>query len=167
SLKWVVCDGLLRPGKSTNLPEGEVFTCPYDVKEGLIVIDGILGDYFSATYGLLEDTPVTWEVEDARVSKISCADERLRAELEEYMGQDDNSNRLGEFAIGTNTGVESLVGNMLQDEKYPGVHVAVGEPIPEETGADWTSVVHLDGVLKNVTIDVEGRLIMQDGRFTL
>jgi leucyl aminopeptidase (aminopeptidase T) len=167
SLKWVVCDGVLRSGKPTNLPEGEVFTCPYHVKEGVIVIDGILGDYFSEKYGLVEDTPVTWEVQDGRVRKISCADDRLRSELMEYMEKDENANRIGEFAIGTNSGVDRLVGNMLQDEKLPGVHVAVGEPIPHETGADWTSEVHLDGVLKKVTIDVEGQVIMRDGEFAL
>jgi len=167
SLKWVVCDGLLRAGKPTNLPEGEVFTCPYNVKEGVVVIDGILGDYFSQKFGLLEDTPVTWEIEDGRVRKVSCVDERLVSELGEYMAQDENADRLGEFAIGTNTGLDRLVGNLLQDEKFPGVHVAVGEPIPRETGADWTSKAHLDGVLKNVTIDVDGRVIMRRGEFAL
>jgi leucyl aminopeptidase (aminopeptidase T) len=167
SLNWVVCDGVLRPGKITNLPEGEVFTCPYDLKEGVIVIDGILGDYFSAKYGLLEETPVTWEVQDTRVRKVSCVDDRLAGELREYLARDENANRIGEFAIGTNTALDSLVGNLLQDEKFPGIHVAVGHPIPEETGADWTSKVHLDGVLKSVTIDVEGQVIMRDGVFTL
>lgn len=167
ALNWVVCDGLLRPGKVTNLPDGEVFTCPYDVKEGAIVIDGILGDYFSEKYGLVEDRPVTWEIRDGRVRKVACVDQGLCAELEQYMGQDDNANRLGEFAIGTNTGVERLVGNMLQDEKYPGIHVAVGHPTPEETGADWDSAVHLDGVLRNVTIEVEGQVIMREGRFVI
>ncbi|MCJ7621761.1 MAG: aminopeptidase [Anaerolineae bacterium] len=167
SLNWVTCDGILKPGKPTNLPEGEVFTCPYDVKEGVMVIDGILGDHFSEKNGLLEATPATWEIEDGRVRSISCVDDRLVSELQEYMAQDENANRLGEFAIGTNTGLDRLVGNMLQDEKFPGIHVAVGEPIPRETGADWTSKVHLDGVLKNVTIDVEGRVIMRDGVFVL
>jgi aminopeptidase len=167
SLHWVTCDGLLKPGKTTNLPDGEVFTCPYDVKEGVIVVDGILGDHFSEKYGLLEAKPVTWEIEGGRVRSISCLDDRLVSELQEYVAQDENANRLGEFAIGTNTGLDRLVGNMLQDEKFPGVHVAVGEPIQQETGADWTSDVHLDGVLKNVTIDVEGRVIMRDGVFVL
>jgi aminopeptidase len=167
SLRWVICDGILKRGKPTNLPDGEVFTCPYNVKEGVIVIDGILGDYFSEKYGLLEATPVTWEIEDARVRRISCVDERLLTELQAYMAQDENANRLGEFAIGTNTGLDRLVGNMLQDEKFPGIHAAVGEPIPRETGADWTSQAHLDGVLKNVTVGVEGRVIMTDGAFVL
>ena len=167
SLNWVVCDGVLSQGRITNLPDGEVFTCPYDVKEGVIVIDGILGDYFSQKYGLVEDKPVTWEVEGGRVRRVSCVDVELQGELEEYMAKDENASRIGEFAIGTNTGVDRLVGNMLQDEKFPGIHVAVGEPIPEETGADWTSDVHLDGVLRKVTIDVEGQVIMRDGEFTL
>jgi aminopeptidase len=165
ALKWVVCDGVLRAGKPSNLPEGEVFTCPYRIREGVIVIDGILGDYFSEKYGLLDETPVTWEVRDGRVRKVSCAHEGLKNELDVYMAQDENASRIGEFAIGTNTGVDRLVGNMLQDEKFPGVHVAVGEPLPRETGADWTSDVHLDGVLKDVTIDVDGQAIMRDGKF--
>jgi aminopeptidase len=167
ALNWVVCDGILMPGRGNNLPEGEVFTCPHRVKEGVVVIDGVLGDYFSEKYGLLNDTPVTWEIEDTRVRKVSCARADLKHELEDYMAKDENANRLGEFAIGTNTGLDKLVGNLLQDEKFPGIHVAVGYPIPHETGADWTSEVHIDGVLKNVTIDVEGQVIMKDGEFTL
>jgi len=167
SLRWVTCDGLLKPGKTTNLPDGEVFTCPYDVREGVIVIDGILGDHFSEKNGLLEATPVTWEIDGGRVRSISCPDDRLVSELQEYMAHDENANRLGEFAIGTNTGLDRLVGNMLQDEKFPGIHVAVGEPSHMDTGADWTSEVHLDGVLMHVTVDVEGRVIMRDGCFVL
>lgn len=93
-------------------------------------------------------------------------DDQLLRELNQYVEQDENANRFGEFAIGTNTGVDRLVGNMLQDEKFPGIHVAVGDPSRQMTGADWISKVHLDAVLKNVTIDVEGYVIMRDGEFT-
>ncbi|TKJ30096.1 MAG: aminopeptidase [Chloroflexi bacterium B3_Chlor] len=165
SLRWVVCDGVPRPGKYTNLPDGEVLTCPHNISKGVIVVDGILGDYFGEKFGLLEDNPVTLDVQDGRVVKVSCADDQLLRELEQYTRQDEHADRFGEFAIGTNTGVDRLVGNMLQDEKLPGVHVAVGHP-PQMTGATWESKVHLDGVLKNVTIDVEGYVIMRDGQFT-
>lgn len=167
SLKWIVADGVPKPGKFVNLPDGEVFTCPYNISEGVIVVDGVLGDYFGEKFGLLHDTPVTLAVHDGRVRKISCDDDQLLKELNEYILRDENANRFGEFAIGTNTGIDRLVGNMLQDEKFPGVHVAVGHPSPNMTGADWESEVHLDGVLKNVTVDVEGRVIMRDGEFTL
>lgn len=167
SYRWLILDGILRPGTLTNLPEGEVTTCPYDISEGVIVVDGILGDYFTEEFGLLEATPVTLELQNGRVRKMSCVDDDLLRELTQYIEQDENADRIGEFAIGTNIGLDRLVGNILQDEKFPGVHVAMGHPTPELTGADWESKAHLDGVLKNVTIDVEGQVIMRDGRFTI
>jgi len=166
SLRWVVSDGVPTPGKLTNLPDGEVFTCPYDISEGVIVVDGILGDYFGAKFGSLDDKPVTLEIQEGRLRKITSAQDELSTELAAYASQDENANRIGEFAIGTNTGIDRLVGNMLQDEKFPGIHVALGHPTPEMTGADWESKAHLDAVLKNVTIDVEGYVIMRNGTFT-
>lgn len=166
SLRWVVLDGIIRPGKPDNLPAGEVATCPYTISEGVVVVDGILGDYFAERFGLLENTPVTLELQDGRVRKISCVDDELLRELQEYTKQDENADRIGEFAIGTNIGVDRLIGNVLQDEKFPGVHVAMGHPFPELTGADWESKAHVDAVLPNVTIHVEGYEIMRDGKFS-
>ena len=166
SLRWIILDGIIRPGRPDNLPAGEVATCPYNISEGVVVVDGILGDYFIEKFGLLENTPVTLEIQDARVRKISCVDDELLRELQEYTKQDANADRIGEFAIGTNIGVDRLIGNVLQDEKFPGVHVAMGHPFPELTGAGWESKAHIDAVLMNVTIDVEGYVIMRDGKFS-
>jgi leucyl aminopeptidase (aminopeptidase T) len=165
--KWIISDGLIRPTKWTNLPDGEVFTCVKHIDKGIIVVDGSLGDFFSSKYGLLADTPLTMEVEDSRVVNVSCDNEELATEFRQYMKQDENANRVGEFAIGTNIGLEKLVGNLLQDEKFPGVHIAIGHGYPEKTGSDWESEAHCDAVLKNTTIVVDGRTIMQDGVFTI
>ena len=164
---WKVSDGLIGAEDWSNLPDGEVFTCADSVPEGVIVVDGILGDYFSEKYGLLDETPVTLEIEGSRVKEVRCANEELVAELKEYMKQDENANRIGEFAIGTNIGLDRLVGNLLQDEKFPGVHVALGHGYPEKTGSDWKSDAHMDAVLRRTTIKVEGKTIMEDGRFTI
>ena len=77
------------------------------------------------------------------------------------------TNRFGEFAIGTNVGLTQLIGNLLQDEKFPGVHLALGSPYPDKTGAEWDSKAHNDGILRNPTIAVDGRVIMKDGKFTI
>jgi aminopeptidase len=53
---------------------------------------------------------------------------------------------VGEFAIGTNIGVRDVIGNILQDEKIPGVHIAFGNPYGAHTGADWYSATHIDVV---------------------
>lgn len=61
----------------------------------------------------------------------------------------------------------SLVGNLLQDEKLPSVHVAFGDPYPDETGADWQSRTHIDAIMKNATLRVDGTTLMKNGRFLL
>lgn len=165
--RWKVSDGLITSVDWSNLPDGEVFTCVKNIPEGIIVVDGVLGDYFSEAYGLLEKTPLTLEIKDSRVVNLTCENGDLAREFGEYMKQDENANRIGEFAIGTNIGLEKLVGNLLQDEKFPGIHVAVGHGYPEKTGSDWESKAHCDAVLRKTTIIVEGRTIMKDGTFTI
>ncbi|MBN1283312.1 MAG: aminopeptidase, partial [Proteobacteria bacterium] len=75
--------------------------------------------------------------------------------------------RVGEFAIGTNVALTKLIGNLLQDEKFPGVHVALGSPYPDKTGASWESKAHNDGVMRDPTVVVDGSTIMERGRFTI
>ncbi len=99
---------------------------------------------------------------------MQCDNEELRKEFAEYIfATDENSNRVGEFAIGTNTGLTHLIYNLLQDEKFPGVHIAFGSPLPAKTGANWDSKAHVDGVLKNPSIYVDGEPIMTKGKFRL
>ena len=166
-LKWLVSDGDITPGLWKNLPDGEVFTSPANV-EGTVVIDGCLGDFFAERYASLENTPVIIEVADGRAIRetLRCEDEQLRKEFSTYLFEtDENSSRVGEFAIGTNTGLTELIYNLLQDEKFPGVHIAFGSPLPAKTGASWDSKAHVDGVLKSPDIYVDGQKIMDRGEF--
>ena len=168
-LKWLVEDGDIPPGDWKNLPDGEVCTCPVNVN-GKVIFDGCLGDFFTEKYGSLENTPIFIEVENGRAIKesIQCNDEQLRNEFIRYLFEnDENSNRIGEFAIGTNTGLTKLIYNLLQDEKFPSVHIAFGSPSPGKTGADWDSKTHVDGMIKNPTIYVDGEMLMDKGQFCL
>lgn len=168
-LKWRICDGNIAAGHWSNLPDGEVFTSPSDVN-GRIVIDGCLGDYFDKKFGLLHETPVSVEIRNGRAVRksIHCKNRKLKREFSAYLFETDkNSHRVGEFAIGTNIGLKELIGNLLQDEKFPGVHIAFGSPLPKETGADWDSDGHIDGVIKNATVLVDGEMIMANGNFMI
>jgi len=168
-LKWIISDGNITPEKWSNLPDGETFTSPKNIN-GKIVVDGVLGDSFSKDYGLLDKFPLSFELKDGWVvqGSITCENKKLETEFNDYVfNTDENSARLGEFAIGTNIGLEGLIGNLLQDEKFPGVHVAVGNPYPEKTGANWKSDAHCDGVLQNCTIEVDGNFIMREGKFLI
>ena len=162
-LRWVPCPGLYRrQGTWGNLPEGEVFTSPARV-DGLLTVDE-LGDYFSEQYGVLPQ-PVTFRIEDSIAVEITSENTALATELAGYLDSSENGRRVGEFAIGTNTALTRLVGNLLQDEKYPGVHVAFGNPYPDETGATWRASVHVDTIPTDCDIDVDGRPLMRAGRF--
>ena len=166
-LRWDICDGDIKQGYWSNLPDGEVLTCPANVN-GRVVIDGCLGDFFTEKYGSLGRTPVTIEIADGRAENIQCDNEKLQKELAEYIfGQDENSDRVGEFAIGTNVGLKKLIHNLLQDEKFPGVHIAFGSPYPAKTGASWDSKAHVDGIMIAPTVCVDGRMIMEKGKFLL
>jgi leucyl aminopeptidase (aminopeptidase T) len=165
--KWKVSDGLIKAEDWSNLPDGEIFTCAWKIPSGIVVVDGILGDFFSQKYGLLEENSVTLTIKDGRVTDVNCAREDLLEELKENMRQDENADRIGEFAIGTNVGLDRLVGNLLQDEKFPGVHIAIGHGYPEKTGSDWGSAAHVDAVLKKTTIRVDEEVVMEDGTFTI
>ncbi len=167
SLKWTISDGDIQPGHWKNLPDGEVFTAPANLN-GTVVIDGCLGDFFTEKYGSLAQTPVAVEVKEGRAIRetLRCDNEQLLGELAQYVFEtDENSSRVGEFAIGTNTGLTKLIYNLLQDEKFPGVHVAFGSPLPGKTGAKWDSKAHVDGVILAPTITVDGQVLMEKGRF--
>ncbi len=164
--RWVPCDGRYwEQGRWGNLPEGETFTAPLSV-DGVIMAEE-LGDHFAETYGLLAD-PARLRLKNGRVLSAEVRGRPgLEAELRDYLAQHPESNRAGEFAIGTNVGLTEIVGNFLQDEKFPGVHVAFGNPYPEETGADWTCPSHLDVLASRADVWVDGRQIMEGGRFLL
>ncbi len=163
--KWVPCHGRYHEqGQWGNLPEGEVFTAPASV-DGVLVCD-VLGDFFSEKYGVLTH-PVTLKLKDGYITTVSCEDAAIEQDVRDYLFSNPNGNRAGEFAIGTLTSLKRLVGNLLQDEKMPGLHVAFGNPYPEFTGADWAAKTHVDVIPSRCTIEIDGREIMRDGQFTL
>ena len=162
---WIPCHGRYHEqGKWGNLPEGEVYTAPAAV-DGVLVCD-VLGDYFSHKYGVLEH-PVVITVKQGYVTGVACEDADVAQEVHDYLFSVPNGNRAGEFAIGTLTSLKKLVGNLLQDEKMPGLHVAFGNPYPQFTGADWDATIHVDVIPSRCTIEVDGRLIMREGEFII
>jgi len=144
-------------GAMSNLPAGEVFLSP-ETADGTFVVDGTM-----MPHGLLDDDQtLEFEVEDGYVTDIS--DDEVRAEIAaaaEAVGQD--AYNLAELGIGTNVGVTELVGSVLLDEKAAGtVHIAIGDD--HAIGGDTEAPIHLDGVLREPTVSVDGeRLSLPSG----
>jgi leucyl aminopeptidase (aminopeptidase T) len=163
-LKWLKTSGIITPEKWGNLPGGEIFTSPAKTN-GIFVVDGVVGDYLCSKYGDLHDAPLTITVKNNRIVDLACDHKELLEDFRAYTSTDENSNRVGEFAIGTNTACRRVIGNILQDEKIPGVHIAFGHPYAEHTGADWKSKTHIDCVGRDFDIWFDGDQVMQRGKF--
>jgi len=164
--KWLKTSGLISPDKWGNLPGGEVFTTPGNV-EGTLVIDGVVGDFLCEKYHSLEATPLTLRVKDNRLVEAHSENKELENDFWKYTHTDENSDRVGEFAIGTNIELTQVIGHILQDEKFPGIHIAFGDPYGQHTGADWKSTTHIDVVATQFNIWVDDRQIMADGKFLI
>lgn len=165
SLAWHPCTGIYHEaGEWGNLPEGETFTAPASA-DGVLTAT-LLGDHFSDKYGLL-DEPVLFRIQDGEVVSVEHPNDEIADDVWTYLNSSENGRRVGEFAIGTNTALTELSGNLLQDEKFPGVHVAFGNPYPDITGAQWNSDVHVDVIPLDVRVWVDGEQIFENGRFLI
>lgn len=164
--RWLKTSGIISPDKWGNLPGGEIFTTPGEVN-GTFVVDGVVGDYLCAKYGQLGKTPLTIRICKNRITEVECDDKQLEDDFWRYTHTDENSDRVGEFAIGTNIELKHVIGNILQDEKFPGIHIAFGNPYGEHTGAKWYSSTHIDVVGVHFDIFVDGQQIMRAGRFLI
>ena len=162
--KWLKTSGLISPDKWGNLPGGEIFTSPVN-SHGVFVVDGVVGDYLCQKYGDIQETPLTIEVGNNRIRALQCENNELLEEFRAYTSTDENSNRVGEFAVGTNTACTHVIGNILQDEKIPGVHIAFGHPYAEHTGQNWVSKTHIDCVGRDFDIWFDDQKVMEGGKF--
>ena len=169
--RWFKTSGIISTEKWGNLPGGECFTAPGEVN-GVFVVDGVVGDFLCARYGILRAHPLTIHIESNRITRIASENKDLERDFWAYTHTDANSDRVGEFAIGTNIGIERVIGNILQDEKFPGIHIAFGDPYGAHTGAPWKSSTHIDVVGLEFSIwlgnaDGHEEQIMRDGQFLL
>jgi len=164
--RWIKTSGIISRDKWGNLPGGEIFTSPGEVN-GVYVVDGVVGDYLCDKYGDLEHQPLTIRMQDNRITEVFSENKALEQDFWSYTHTDENSDRVGEFAIGTNIELTDVIGQILQDEKFPGIHIAFGNPYGEHTGAKWYSGTHIDVVGRKFDIWVDGRQIMEKGRFLI
>jgi len=142
-------------GSFGNLPAGEAFIAPVETSgEGTIVYDGALGGY-----GLLEN-PVEVTVSGGRaVSAVGgAAGPWLEATLD---AGGEFGRSIAELGIGTNPAAR-LTGNVLEDEKALGtIHLAFGTSLG--IGGVNRSSVHIDGLVLRPTVELDGRVLMEDG----
>jgi aminopeptidase len=153
----------LNAGGSRNMPDGEIFTGP--VEES---VNGWIRYSYPSIVGGRAVSGIELRFQDGKVveAKADQNDDLLQAQL----NADAGSRYLGEFAIGTNFGINRFTGNILFDEKIGGtIHTAVGMGYPE-TGSKNRSAVHWDMIcdMRNDSeILVDGELFYRNGEFVV
>ncbi len=137
---------------------GEVaYAATEDRTEGVIVIDGIMLGVGVA--GSIKE-PIRWEIEAGRAVSITGGAEAARLS-EVIAGSDDNATVVAEFAIGTSH--KEILGSPSEKGMLGTVHFALGDNAHCYPGGQCFSRLHLDGSVRDVTVEVDGRVIIKDG----
>ncbi|HEY5670581.1 MAG TPA: aminopeptidase [Anaerolineales bacterium] len=146
-----------------NLPDGEIFTGPVeDTAEGWVRYT-----YPAVHQGrLVEGIELTFE--KGRVVKASA--QKNEDLLLKMIDSDAGARYIGEFAIGTNYGINRFSHNSLLDEKIGGsFHMALGAGYPE-SGSQNKSSIHWDMICdlrQDSEIRVDGELMYRNGQFVI
>ncbi len=144
------------PGAFGNLPCGEAFVAP-TTAEGTLVVDGSI-----AGVGKVE-TPVELTVRDGHLTDATGPEGEALLEMLTVHGEDGTN--VAELGIGTNEEA-TLTGNILEDEKILGTaHVAFGASAA--IGGTVQVPVHLDCVIVEPTVEVDGKEIVRGGQLLL
>jgi len=153
--KPIVDAGLLRKRAAFgNLPCGEGFIAPLEgTADGTLVVDGSI-----AGVGQVAE-PVELTVREGHLVDASGREGEALMQLLTAHGPDGTN--VAELGIGTNEEA-TLTGNVLEDEKILGsAHVAFGASAA--IGGTVQVPVHLDCVVLEPTVEVDGKLIAQGG----
>ena len=146
-----------------NVPDGEVFTGP--VEDSL---EGHVYYSYPAIFRGREVTGVRLWFEKGKVVKATA--EKNEDYLLAMLDSDEGARRVGEFAIGTNDGIQQFTHQILFDEKIGGsFHMALGNGYPE-TGSVNKSAIHWDMICDlrdGGEIWVDDELLYKNGKFVI
>jgi aminopeptidase len=146
-----------------NMPDGEIFTGPVE--------DSVNG-WVRYTYpSIVEGRAVSGiELKFEQGKVVEAKAETNNDLLQAQLNTDAGARYLGEFAIGTNFGIQRFTGNILFDEKIGGtIHTAIGNGYPE-TGSVNKSAVHWDMICDmrdDSEVLVDGELFYKNGEFVV
>lgn len=146
-----------------NMPSGEIFTGP--VEESA---NGWVRFTYPAVRGGREVEGVELTFTDGKVTKATAR--KNEDYLLSQIALDEGASWLGEFAIGTNEGIQRFTRAILFDEKIGGtMHMALGAGYPE-TGSKNRSALHWDFICdmrRESEILVDGELFYRNGKFAI
>jgi leucyl aminopeptidase (aminopeptidase T) len=139
-------------------PDIEAGTAPIEGSaEGVVVIDG---DFLFMGAGPL-DGLVTLHIQDGELVGLEGAERDRLADMIERCA-DPRMTNLAEVALGLNPNGRVCGVPMETESTLGSAHIALGNSIAY--GGTVAAVAHLDCVMRNATLELDGRPIMIEGR---
>lgn len=155
--------GVIAPGTWENLPSGEVFTCPRNV-EGVFICDGLPPTEEQVDRFDLARKPLSMEISGGRLVKVEGGPDSLANRVLSVVRSGSNVDRIGMFAVGTNYDLLMPIGDRIQDQFVPGAYFSLGRPAATSS-TSWTSSQQLTFSARKTSLDLDGRLVVENGRY--
>jgi len=164
--RWGEHVGIIRPGRWENLPAGQLFTWPKDVR-GVFVANASLDISFKGQSPSVQTAAVRFEIEEGRCRAVTSDDAELAQSVDRYLRATPDLDRVGQVALGTNPGLMSPIGEPVFDQCVPGLHLVFGWTNPKVTGAPWVANAILSANGAGGDLEVDGKALMRAGRYLL
>ncbi len=147
----------------TAVPNIEANISPLEgTTNGVIVGDGSIPYY---NIGVLSE-PITFKVKDGFIYEITggvqakAISDLMAAQNDKYVYN------IAQFAVGLNPMCTELTGVMLNDEGVLGtVHIGIGTS--SNIGGQTKAATHFDVLIREATVEFDGKLIMENGNLRI
>lgn len=153
----IECGIARNPGDAMAWSDGEVSLGPViGTTHGKLVIDGPICYYGCPT------TPIELRIEEGRIVEVVGGDPKICTEIRRQIAEVKDSDNIAEIGIGLNR--NCLFNGDFEEEKkaYGTCHIAMGNGF--YYGQPARSTVHIDMVQYNPTIEMDGEIIVKDGK---
>lgn len=149
----------LNAGDFGNLPAGEAFIAPTEGKsQGILVFESCYGDKPLKK-------PIAFEVKNGVVTK-ACCQTRQTKEIEAALNKiGPKARNIAELGVGTNKMAKPNTGILEIEKIYGTCHVALGNNAT--IGGEVDVPYHVDGLIVNPTLRLDGKTIIKNGKFLI
>ncbi len=138
------------------------FAAVEDFTHGTAIVDGVMLGI--GLPGQVSE-PIRWTLEGGKCTGIEGGDEAER--LRQAIAGVENADVVGEFAFGTSE--KAPFGSPSEKGRIGTVHLALGDNSNAYPGGQNASVLHLDGVFLDATLQIvdDGTTILENGEWML
>jgi leucyl aminopeptidase (aminopeptidase T) len=137
---------------------GEAMICPIEgTAEGIIVIDVEMCGWKS-----LLKSPLRLVVRNGKIVDVDGTSEEVKR-LNRIIHTDSNANNIAEFAIGTSHKHPKIFrGFRMEQGRLGYIHIGFGRNT--DIGGNTHSKIHLDGLMSNTTVELDGKCLVDNGK---